>query len=116
MSSEALLETPQDRPCRADGQLLTDDLKDERSERVKRRELVEPCPRTEVRLRIDEPPENRIGLPEKLTRLRIGARGSLAGTAIDAHSWNLPLVNPQRSKACATRRSVHRAPARRRRR
>jgi len=49
-----LLETTQDRPCRPDGELLADDLEDERPERIKRRELVEPGARMEVRVRVDK--------------------------------------------------------------
>ena len=73
MSSKPLLETGHDRARRSDGKLLADHLEDERPECVKRRKFVEPRPRMEVRLRIDEPRENRVCLPQELARLRIGS-------------------------------------------
>ena len=72
MSSEPLLETGHDRPRSSHGKLLADDLEDERPERVKRRQFIEPGPRMEVRLRIYEPRENRICVPQELARLRVG--------------------------------------------
>jgi hypothetical protein len=52
--------------------LLAGDLEDERSEGVERRELVGPGPWTEVRPRVDEASENRIGVPKELARSGIG--------------------------------------------
>ena len=71
MSAEVLLESRQDRPRRSDGKLLADDLKDERPESIKRRKFVEPGPWVEVRLCIDDPSEDRIGLSKKLPRLGV---------------------------------------------
>jgi hypothetical protein len=81
MSAEPLLETGHDRPRRSDGKLLADHLKNERPEPVKRRKFVEPRPRVEVRLRIDEPRENRICVPQKLARRGIG--NSAPSAAVD---------------------------------
>ena len=52
--------------------MLAGDLEDERPEGVERRELVGPGPWTEVRPRVDESGENRIGVPEELARSGIG--------------------------------------------
>ena len=78
MPSEVLLDTGHDRPRRTHGKLLSGDLEDERSERVKRRKLVHPGPRTEVRTGVDQAREYRIGRPQNLARLAVGDRGALA--------------------------------------
>ena len=67
--SEPLLEMRDDRPGRADGQLLARDLEDERAEGVEWRKLVQPGARTEVRPRVDQPREHRIGVAQELARL-----------------------------------------------
>ena len=77
MSAELLLESRQDRPRRPDGKLLADDLKDEGPEGIKRRKFFEPSPRVEVRLRIDDPSEDRIDLSKKLPRLGVSQRADL---------------------------------------
>ena len=92
MPSESLLEMRDDRPGRADRQLLARDLEDERPEGIERRKLVHPGPRTEVRPRVDQPREHRIRLPEELARIGIGKRGSYAG-------WSHP-------RSCFSSRSV----------
>src|SRR5689334_18159071 len=96
-----VLQMIDDRAGRGDGELLARDLEDERRERVERRKLLEPRPRPEVRPRVDHLRKHRVGFPQKLTGGGIGR---------DAHSWILPLLNPQPSRAYAKRRSVHRAP------
>ena len=72
MPSESLLQMRDDRPGRADRQLLARDLEDERPEGIERRKLVHPGPRTEVRPRVDQPREHRVRLPKELARLGIG--------------------------------------------
>src|SRR6266545_8306820 len=67
-----LLEARQDVSRRPDGELLAGDLKDERAEGIQPRELVDPRARTEVRMRVDQARENRIGVPEELARRGIG--------------------------------------------
>jgi hypothetical protein len=52
--------TMENRACRYDGQLLTHDLEDECREGVERWELVHPCPRPEVRPRLDQLREHGI--------------------------------------------------------
>src|SRR6266540_6408057 len=54
------VEARQDVSRRPDGELLADDLKDERAEGIQPRELVDPRARTEVRMRVDQARENRI--------------------------------------------------------
>jgi hypothetical protein len=49
-----LLQAGQDRSGRSDGELLADDLEDERPERIKPRQLVDPGPRPEVGMRVDD--------------------------------------------------------------
>ena len=83
MASEALLETGQDRPRRADGELLAGDLKDERPEGIEPRKVVHPGPWTEIRPRIDQPGENRIRLPKKRPRRGIGDRSRGAPSTLD---------------------------------
>src|SRR5580765_2253006 len=70
--SESVLQMRDDRAGRRDRELLARDLEDECPEGVERRELVGPGPRTEVRPRVDESGENRIGFPKELARSRIG--------------------------------------------
>ena len=77
MSAEALLEPGQDRPCRPDRELLTGDLEDERPEGIEPGQLVDPRARVEVGMRIDQPREDRVRLPEELARSRVGNRGHL---------------------------------------
>src|SRR4051794_12440939 len=96
MSSEALLETRQDRPCGPDGELLADHLEDEHPKGVERRKLLDPCPRAEVRMRVDQARENRVGVSQELARLGIGDGGWPAG-----HSWS------RRSARCAHATIVH---------
>ena len=81
LSSEVLLETGHDCPRRADRELLAGDLEDQRPEGIERRELVEPSPRAEVRVRIDDPREHRVGLAKKRPRL-----GSASGCSWSRHS------------------------------
>ena len=68
MPCELLLESAQDGPRRLDGELLADDLEDERPEGIERRELVEPGTRMEVWARVDQArflawPISAVGLP-----------------------------------------------------
>src|SRR6476646_1911457 len=72
MPSEVLLDTRHDRSRRADGKLLSRDLEDQGSEGVERRQLVHPCPRTEIRTGVDQPRHDRVGGPKKLPRLGVG--------------------------------------------
>src|SRR5207244_9246869 len=67
-----LLEAGQDGSSGSDGELLAGDLEDERAEGVEPGELVDPGAWMEVRMRVDQARENRIGVPEKLARLGIG--------------------------------------------
>src|SRR5262249_29915398 len=113
VTSESLLQVPDDRAGRGDRKLLARDLEDERAEAVEGRQIVEPRPRTEVRPRVDQFLEDRIRVAEKLSRLRIGDRGSLARSAVDAH-LRLPPFTLEPSRAYATRRSVRRGPGPRR--
>ena len=76
MPSEVLLDTGHDRAGRTHGQLLAGNLEDECSERVKRRKLVHPSARTEVRTGVDQARDHRIGLPQKRPRPGVGDRGS----------------------------------------
>src|SRR2546421_930388 len=80
-----------DRPGRADRQLLARDLEDERPEGIEWRKLVHPGPRAEVRPRVDQPREHRVGLPKEVARLGIGNRGSLAGWSLHAHRFSSPV-------------------------
>src|SRR5580704_4776968 len=93
MPSETLLDTRHDRPRRADGELLTCDLEDQGSERVERRKLVHPRPRTEVRPRVDQAREHRIGVPEKRSRVTVGDRGSLTSPRANTLRLLLHLVH-----------------------
>src|ERR1700730_14561061 len=78
MTSEVLLDPRHNRPGRGYGKLLTRGLEDQGSERIERRELVHPRPWTEVRPRVDQAREHRIGVPKKRSRRAVGDRGSLA--------------------------------------
>src|ERR1700752_395985 len=83
MAVEPLPQPRDDPPCRADRQLLPDHLEDQRPERVERGKLVQPRPRMEVRARVDQLPEYRIGAPQGLTRIRVGDPGVAgAGTLL----------------------------------
>jgi hypothetical protein len=59
--------------------LLADDLEDERPEGIERWKVVHPGPRVEVRSRVDELREDRIGLPQDCSRLGIGNGHRRAG-------------------------------------
>src|SRR5690348_8852625 len=75
-----------DRPGRADRELLARDLEDERPEGIERRKLVHPGPRPEVRPRVDQLREHRVRPSKELARLRIGNRGSLSRWSVHAHA------------------------------
>jgi hypothetical protein len=72
MASEALLDTRYDRARRTHGQLLSGNLEDECSKRVKRRQLVHPRAGPEARTGVDQAREHRIGLPQKGPCLDVG--------------------------------------------
>src|SRR4029077_17940766 len=88
MPSESLLQMRDDRPGRADRQLLPSDLEDESCESVERRKLLHPCSGTKVRTVVDQPREHRVRLQEKLPRLGICSRGSLAGWSVHTHAFS----------------------------
>ncbi len=54
-------------------------LEDERAEGIEHKELVDPRAPTEVRMRVDQARENRIGVAEELARL-----GSATAVAVIA--------------------------------
>src|ERR1700676_3361504 len=97
MPAEVLLDTRDDRPRRADGKLLTRDLEDKDSERVERRQLVHPRPRTEAWPRVDQAREHRVGAPKKLPRLAVGNRGSRASPLAHVLRLALYLIHDRRS-------------------
>src|SRR3954454_4502769 len=72
-----------DRPRRGDRELLACDLEDERSERIERRELVDPSPGAEVRSRVDQSREHRIRVAQELSRIGISKGGPLAGSGLN---------------------------------
>jgi hypothetical protein len=75
-SSEMFRDAGHDRPRRPHRDLLAGDLEDQRPEGIEGRELVEPSPRAEVRVRIDDPAEHRVGLAQKGPRPRVSDRCS----------------------------------------
>src|SRR6185437_5066269 len=66
VTSELLLQAPDDRAGRGDRQLLSRDLEDQRAERVEQGQLVEPGPGTEVRPGIDQPREDGVRIAQEL--------------------------------------------------
>src|SRR6266576_1438560 len=72
-----------DRPRRGDRELLACDLEDECSERIERRELVDPSAGAEVRSRVDQSREHRIRVAQELSRIGIGKGGPLAGSGLN---------------------------------
>src|SRR3954469_11786798 len=72
-----------DRPRRGDRELLACDLEDECSERIERRELVDPSPGGEVRSRVDQSREHRIRVAQELSRIGISKGGPLAGSGLN---------------------------------
>src|SRR5947208_13450196 len=72
-----------DRPRRGDRELLACDLEDECSERIERRELVDPSPGAEVRSRVDQSREHGIRVAQELSRIGIGKGGPLAGSGLN---------------------------------
>src|SRR5437588_2380037 len=112
MPSEVLLDSRHDRPRRADGKLLTRDLEDQGSERVERGQLVHPRPRTEVRPRVDQACEHRIGVSKKRSRLATGDRGSLTSPRANTLRLALHLIHDRCSAGThsSTRRSVSTIP------
>src|SRR6476660_917108 len=87
MSSEALLETRHDRPRGPDGELLPDDLEDERPEGVERRQLLDPGARAEARMRVDHARQNRIGVAEEVPRRWIGDRAHVRSRRSVSTIW-----------------------------
>jgi hypothetical protein len=100
MPSESLLQVRDDRAGRADRELLAGDLEDERPEGVKRRKLVHPRPRPEIRPRVDQPREHRVRVPKELARLGIGNRGSLTDWSPHAHAFSSPSVSRAGHQGC----------------
>ena len=73
--AESLLEMRDDRAGRGGGELLARDLERERPKRVQRRVVLLPRTGTEVRPRVDQLGEHRIGVAEVLPRRGIGGGG-----------------------------------------
>jgi hypothetical protein len=86
MAAKSLFNAGHDRACRSDRQLLTDDLENECPERIERRELVHPRPRTKSWMRVDDARENRIRFAKELASLAVSKRSGLSRTSTDAHA------------------------------